>query len=61
MTKQVVYMNIHSVVDFYRPLLGLPQKASSFQFKQACIGEESEWKIISSEAVAGYSGHNELN
>ena len=49
------------VVDPYRPLLDLTQKAGSFKFKLACIGGESEWKIISSKAVAGYFGHNELN
>ena len=49
------------VVDPYRPLLALPQKAGSFKFKLACIGGESEWKIISSKAGAGYFGHNELN
>ena len=49
------------VVDPYRPLLALPQNAGSFKFKLACIGGESEWKIISSKAGAGYFGHNELN
>ena len=33
----------------------------SFKFTLACIGEESEWNIISSKAGAGYFGHNELN
>ena len=51
----------YPVVDPYRQLLALPQKAGSFKFKLACIGEESEWKIISSKAGAGYFGHNELN
>ena len=48
------------VVDPYRPLLALPQKADSFKFKLACIGGESEWKIISIKAGAGYFGRNEL-
>ena len=45
----------------YLPLLVLPQKAGSFKFKLECIGEESEWKIISSQAGGGFFGHNELN
>ena len=51
----------YPVVDLYRQLLALSQKAGSFKFKLGCIGEESEWKIIPSKAGAGYFGHNELN
>ena len=36
-------------------------KAGSFKFELACIGEESEWKIISSKAGAGYFGESKLN
>ena len=45
----------------YWSLLALPQKVGLFKFKLACIGEESEWKIISSKAGAVCFGHNELN
>ena len=55
------YQAPYPVVHPYRPLLALPQKAGSFKFKLACIGEESERKIISSKAGAGYFGNNELN
>ena len=48
-TKQTYPVHI---VDPYQPLLTLPQKTGSFEFKLACIGEESEWKIISSKAGA---------
>ena len=59
--KANITKHTYPVVDPYRPLLALPQKAGSFKFKLACIGEESEWKIISSKAGAIYFGHNELN
>ena len=59
-TRANITKHTYPVVDPYRPLLALPQKAGSFKFKLACIGEESEWKIISSKAGAGYFGHNEL-
>ena len=58
--KANITKNTCPVVDPYRPLLALPQKAGSFKFKLACIGGESEWKIISSKAGAGYFGHNEF-
>ena len=35
-------------------------KGGLIQFKLACIGGKSEWKVISSKAGAGYFGHNEL-
>ena len=52
--KAITTKHTYPVVDPYRQLLALPQNV-------ACIGEESEWKIISSKAGAGYFGHNELN
>ena len=51
----------YPVVDPCRQVLALPQKAGSFKFKLASIGEEREWKIISSKAGAGYFDHNELS
>ena len=48
----------YPVVDPYRSLFTLPQKAGTFKFKLACIGEESEWEIISSKAGASYFSHN---
>ena len=59
--KANITKHTYPVVDPYQPLLALPQKAGSFKFKLACIDGESEWKIISSKAGAGYFGHNELN
>ena len=52
--KRPILPTTHTVLDLYRSLLALPQKAGSFKFKLARIGEESEWKIISSKAGAGY-------
>ena len=52
--KANITKHTYPVVDPNRSLLALPQKAVSFKFKLACIGEESEWKIISSKAGAGY-------
>ena len=60
--KRPLLPNTHTpVVDPHRSLLALPHKMGSFKFKLACIDEESEWKIISSKAGAGYFDHNELN
>ena len=59
--KANITKHTYPVVDPYQPLLALPQKAGSFKFKLACIGEESDWKIIYSKAGTGYFGHNELN
>ena len=39
--KANITQHICPVVDPYRPLLALPQKAGSFKFKLACIGGES--------------------
>ena len=58
--KTNIIKHTYPADDTYRPLLALPQKAGLFKFKLACIGGESEWKIISSKAGAGYFGHNEL-
>ena len=57
--KANITKHTYPVVDPYRTLLALPQKAGSFKFKLACIGEENEWKIISSKAGTGYFGYNE--
>ena len=57
--KTKITKHTYPVVNPYRSLLALPQKAGLFKFKLACIREESEWKIISSKAGAGYFGHNE--
>ena len=59
--KANITKHTYPVVDLYRSLLPLSQKVGSFKFKLACIGEEREWKIISSKAGAGYFGHIELN
>ena len=59
--KANITKHTYPLVDPYRPLLALPQKVGSFKFKLACIGGESEWKIISSKAESGYFGNNELN
>ena len=57
--RPILPSTYNPLVDPYRPLLALPQKAGSFKFKLACIGGESEWKIISSKVGAGYFGHYE--
>ena len=53
--KANITKHTYPVVDPYWSLLTLPQEAGSFKFKLACVGKESEWKIISSKAGEGYS------
>ena len=63
--RQILQAHIPHLVGLlvgpYQPLLALPREEDSFKFKLACIGEESEWKVISSKAGACYFGHNEFD